>query len=212
MVLPGESLAKYSPGEAAEVTNMAEPRNTAPEEEPTAATLSPAESALPEEHPLAGFGSVASWINLGVEEAVQAEEEPVAVVHAIAEVQVDSEPVNEETGVAEESPDGADEGLDAAEVAEEEVAAAAAVEAFEDEGAPVEEGPEPARIPTSLTATLREQGHRYPHRVSRRMRRKMRGSQQGEDGDKQPSNGAPPSGCRCRRQDRRGPARRAPAI
>ncbi len=45
---------------------------------------------------------------------------------------------------------------------------------------PLEEGPEPARIPTSLTATLREQGHRYPHRVSRRMRRKMRGGQ-GED-------------------------------
>jgi len=44
-----------------------------------------------------------------------------------------------------------------------------------------EDGPEPARIPTSLTATLREQGHRYPHRVSRRMRRKMRGGQ-GEEG------------------------------
>ena len=35
-----------------------------------------------------------------------------------------------------------------------------------------EEGPEPARIPTSLTATLREQGPRYQHRVSRRMRRR----------------------------------------
>ena len=40
-----------------------------------------------------------------------------------------------------------------------------------------EEGPEPARIPTSLTATLREQGPRYLHRVSRRMRRKGRGGQ-----------------------------------
>jgi ribonuclease G len=38
----------------------------------------------------------------------------------------------------------------------------------------VDEGPEPARIPTSLTATLREQGGRYPHRVSRRTRRKGR--------------------------------------
>jgi ribonuclease G len=37
-----------------------------------------------------------------------------------------------------------------------------------------EEGPEPARIPTSLTATLREQGPRYLHRVSRRMRRRNR--------------------------------------
>jgi ribonuclease G len=42
-----------------------------------------------------------------------------------------------------------------------------------DEPAPVvDEGPEPARIPTSLTATLREQGPRYMHRISRRMRRK----------------------------------------
>jgi len=40
--------------------------------------------------------------------------------------------------------------------------------------APVEETVEPARIPTSLTATLREQGPRFLHRMSRRMRRKMR--------------------------------------
>jgi Rne/Rng family ribonuclease len=38
-----------------------------------------------------------------------------------------------------------------------------------------DEGPEPARIPTSLTAALREQGNRFPHRLSRRARRKMRG-------------------------------------
>jgi ribonuclease G len=55
-----------------------------------------------------------------------------------------------------------------------------------DDGEPVEnaasgegegnqvEGAEPARIPTSLTATLREQGPRFQHRMSRRMRRKMR--------------------------------------
>ncbi len=40
--------------------------------------------------------------------------------------------------------------------------------------APEEDGVEPARMPVSLTATLREQGYRYMHRVSRRMRRKMR--------------------------------------
>src|ERR1019366_8255838 len=38
-----------------------------------------------------------------------------------------------------------------------------------------DEGPEPARVPTSLTAALREQGGRYPHRISRRTRRKGRG-------------------------------------
>jgi ribonuclease G len=48
---------------------------------------------------------------------------------------------------------------------------------------PADEGPEPARIPTSLTATLREQGGRYPHRVSRRSRRRGRGQEgRGPDG------------------------------
>src|SRR5207244_938707 len=45
-----------------------------------------------------------------------------------------------------------------------------------------EEGPEPARIPTSLTATLREQGPRYLHRVSRRMRRRGREGREGREG------------------------------
>ncbi len=48
-----------------------------------------------------------------------------------------------------------------------------------------EEGPEPARIPTSLTATLREQGHRYPHRVSRRSRRRG-GRNRGDRGEQGP--------------------------
>ena len=48
-------------------------------------------------------------------------------------------------------------------------------------------GPEPARIPTSLTATLREQGGRFPHRVSRRMRRRGR-----PEGNDQPRTDAPP--------------------
>ena len=197
MVLPGESLAKYSPSDAGDAE---EPQNTAPEDEPTAATLSPVESALPEEHPLAGFGSVASWVNPASAEVIEVEnnEQPAVEVQAAAEAQSDNAPVNQETAAAEESPAGEDEGLDAAEWAEEEVAAQAAAEVFDNTGAALqegqaEEGPEPARIPTSLTAVLREQGHRYPHRVSRRMRRKMRGSQPGEEGEMQPPGGAPPS-------------------
>jgi ribonuclease G len=69
-----------------------------------------------------------------------------------------------------------------------------------------DEGPEPARIPTSLTATLREQGSRYPHRVSRRTRRKGRGErgpdrggergplpegQRGPQGELRPQEGRP---------------------
>ena len=44
-VLPGESLAKYAP-------------EGAPEQEPAVAV----EPTLPEEHPLAGFGAVTSWV------------------------------------------------------------------------------------------------------------------------------------------------------
>ena len=76
---------------------------------------------------------------------------------------------------------------DPSELAEEEGAAEAVVEAAEAEA--TEEGesqPEPARVITSLTATLREQGPRYLHRVSRRMRRKTRG------GDAPPRPGVPP--------------------
>ena len=52
----------------------------------------------------------------------------------------------------------------------------------EEAPAATEEGPEPARIPTSLTATLREQGGRYPHRVSRRSRRRGRDGREGGRG------------------------------
>jgi ribonuclease G len=72
-----------------------------------------------------------------------------------------------------------------------------AEEALSEEGTaePVleDEGPEPARMPTSLTATLREQGGRFPHRISRRTRRKGRGDrgplpegQRGPQGEPRP--------------------------
>jgi len=70
--------------------------------------------------------------------------------------------------------------------------ASAASEIPEDGEPPVagqpdlEEGVEPARMPVSLTATLREQGQpRFLHRVSRRMRRKMRGGGPGEGREEQ---------------------------
>jgi len=50
------------------------------------------------------------------------------------------------------------------------------------EEAPEREEVEPARMPVSLTATLREQGYRYPHRLSRRMRRKLRSQAYAERG------------------------------
>ncbi|MDX2153588.1 MAG: Rne/Rng family ribonuclease [Bryobacteraceae bacterium] len=90
---------------------------------------------------------------------------------------------DEEVVVAEGEPDV---DIDGEADAEADADEAAVVEPLEDE-APVEaaetdlEAPEPARMPQSLTATLREQGGRYPHRGSggggggRRMRRRGRG-------------------------------------
>ncbi len=162
-------------------------------EEPVASV----EAALPEEHPLAGFGAIPSWVNPEadpnlVEEIVPEEKAPEA--EAAQQVEYSGE-----TGFStkEETPDEADEGLSASEVVESELTAEALAtpEVLEDGGAVQEDGPEPARIPTSLTAALREQGHRYPHRVSRRMRRKMRGGQ-GEDREKQPSDGEPAADAR----------------
>ena len=62
----------------------------------------------------------------------------------------------------------------------------AGAEGGEDTAQTADEGPEPARIPTSLTATLREQGGRYPHRVSRRTRRKGGRGERGPDGQRGP--------------------------
>ena len=66
------------------------------------------------------------------------------------------------------------------------------VEAAEPETIVEEEGPEPARIPTSLTAALREQGGRYPHRVSRRLRRKGRDGRPLPEGPRAPQYEPPP--------------------
>jgi ribonuclease G len=201
-VLPGESLAKYSPSESAGAQE-ADAETEEPAEDPRQV---PVESALPEEHPLAGFGSVASWVEPATEPArvetaeVETPEVETAEVET-PEVDTEKEVIDEivpeppspeipqPTPAPEPAPAPEDEGLSAAELAEAEVADDAA-EILDEEVPPVEEGPEPARIPTSLTAALREQGHRYPHRVSRRMRRKMRGGQPGEGGDRKESEGA----------------------
>jgi ribonuclease G len=72
------------------------------------------------------------------------------------------------------------------EIGEPEVEPAEPVEGAELEAIVEQEGPEPARIPTSLTAALREQGSRYPHRVSRRLRRKGRDGRPLPEGPRAP--------------------------
>ncbi len=76
----------------------------------------------------------------------------------------------------------AGEASDALEIGEIAESAEASETAEPVEAIAEEEGPEPARIPTSLTATLREQGPRYLHRVSRRMRRRGREGREPREG------------------------------
>jgi ribonuclease G len=109
--------------------------------------------------------------------AAQPEEEPVelgAPAEPLAEAAV--EPVAAEA-VVEPEP---------VEMVEPRAEPAEPVEAAETETVVEEEGPEPARIPTSLTAALREQGPRYLHRVSRRLRRKGRDGRPIPEGPRAP--------------------------
>jgi ribonuclease G len=201
LVLPGESLAKYTgPAEdeleaeefaaeqaeqagltdedatelAAEIeAEIGEPVDVivvdlAPELEPPVETLSeiaaqPAAEPQPE---------LAAAVEVVVEEVVAPVEtgEPESAETAAPEEPGEDE--GEEAEIAEDLDAAPD---DAAEPAGELTEAAEAAEPIVEE-----EGPEPARIPTSLTATLREQGPRYLHRVSRRMRR--RGGRDGREG------------------------------
>jgi len=219
-VLPGETLAKYRGREAGEA-ELDEPEDTGEvlaESEPeaiqslaaeeaadeiglttpeAAETEEPAEPAAEAEEiePAVAAGSTAPV-------AVAEEAEPVAVVEEAPamEAPLEEPPVEElveeaaalEDSIAEAVLDAETEGP--VETPE----PAAEVEAVEIDAAPAEgasaEEPEPARIITSLTATLREQGPRYLHRVSRRMRRKGRGEAQGDQqqGPRQERTAPPP--------------------
>jgi Rne/Rng family ribonuclease len=168
-VLPGESLAKYTGGSGPEAgapleePPFAEPE---PEMEVEAAAAETETDQLPEQIVELPDGAIP-----------EAPEEPVA--EAAVEEPASEEPGPEEP-VAVES---ASEDLAAEEPVAEEAVTEEAGEAAAEEtspGEPAAEEVEPARMPVSLTATLREQGHRYLHRVSRRMRRKMRNAGPGE--------------------------------
>ena len=130
-----------------------------------------------------------------VEAVPQAEAETAEDIDVLPTDAAEPEPV---APIAAESEEPREEGngFESAETSEVALAEAAADQlesAGETEEPVVEpEGPEPARIPTSLTATLREQGPRYLHRVSRRMRRRGREGREPRDGRDQ-RGGAPTS-------------------
>ncbi len=195
-VLPGESLAKYRRPEAGsgESTDAApdpvEGYQPASEPAPEPAWVTEAApEAIPE--PVTEAESVTpakpapepAWVAEAAPEAVP---EPVTETESVTLAKPAPEELDGEIAPEEDGADGT--GAEAETEAEAGVEAAAETEAeagveaaAETETEAVEEtGVEPARIPQSLTATLREQGGRFMHRVSRRMRRRGQGGPGGE--------------------------------
>jgi ribonuclease G len=195
-VLPGESLAKYS-GEDGEEQEMVSDLAADPQPELEAATVEVAEAivepepvAVPEPEPVAAAEPEPVAV-AEPEPVAVAEPEPVAVAEAHAETAEDVDPVP--TDAAEPVETSEPEATDAADAEQSRDSDGAVAEQAEGEpvegeavAATEEEGPEPARIPTSLTATLREQGPRYLHRVSRRMRRKGGPRDGAPEGNREP--------------------------
>ena len=156
-MLPGESISKYSQSESEEPVGQA-PDLPEPEEAPEPPVIEPPVAESPVVEPPVAEPPVAEP---PVPEPETAEPEiaasPLAGVGQVPDLPVEAlgEPETEDDSDQPE--------------------ASLEMEAGQVGDLPHDEGLEPARIPTSLTAVLREQGARYPHRVSRRARRKMRG-------------------------------------
>ena len=191
LVLPGETLAKYTAppeeaeaeveAESADVEEVEDAAEPAVEEPPAAIAAKPEPAPVPEPvivEPEPEPESVAEPVAVAepepealpadesVEPEPELEGESAVITEAEAEALEEAASAGEEAAAADE----AEAEAEAEESAGEEAPFDNAVEVPAED-----EGPEPARIPTSLTATLREQGPRYQHRVSRRMRRKGRG-------------------------------------
>jgi ribonuclease G len=172
-VLPGESISKYSQPER-EPENDEEPEPA--EEEPVLAAVEPEPPAEPVvAAPAVPPVDVASEHRAPSVSAGNSAPEP-ALPGATPEASAVSETAAEaeSAALAEALPEAGEAGEAGFDSEEAEPGDDEALEEGASGEAPMD-GVEPARIPTSLTAQLREQGGRYPHRVSRRMRRKMRG-------------------------------------
>ena len=177
-VLPGESLAKYGTAEApAERPDSPEVRDeeVAEETEELVAEVRTEVLLVEEEQP--GDQETAresdGETNQIAEELVV--ESRANLSEEISETSPAEDPAESELELrasAEEDSENSAEESAGVMAADETAEAAGGQETNPQEVS--QEGAEPARIPTSLTATLREQGPRYLHRMSRRMRRKMR--------------------------------------
>jgi ribonuclease G len=199
VVLPGESLAKYSHSEQlepdAETSHSSEEAPAETEDQPSRAFESAVEEPVAQD-----ISALPLRPDRVVDQAAEDPAETGAPETSASPFNDDSaqpeSPEMIETSAVSAEPGGAEETASPEqaapaeitgqpETAEDEDMEVAATEPsdeepFSEEAAAsetVEEepsGPEPARIPTSLTATLREQGPRYLHRLSRRMRRRAR--------------------------------------
>ena len=195
-VLPGESLAKYSRSDSG-APQPAEPEAeiaalTEEERAEVAEAFEEAEAvAPPEAEPAPQLEAEAEVAPVAVAEPEAAEAAPeiapaepeAPAAHSATEAEEASPEsmLATEPAAPEATADSDAEAEDSLEIApddtaepagEDTVAVSAEAEAGDGEAVAEGEGPEPARIPTSLTAALREQNPRYQHRVSRRMRRK----------------------------------------
>jgi ribonuclease G len=157
-VLPGESLAKYGASESAE-----EPAEFAAEQ----TEEEPAVEADQAEEPLAE-----SIAEERATETLAASRIPDEFPEAPVPMLTEELPQPDATEAADE--DEPEASAVAEQDAENPAAESAGSEPVAEAAGAPQEGAELARTPTSLTATLREQGPRYLHRMSRRMRRKMR--------------------------------------
>ena len=211
-MLPGESLAKYTgPDRGMAVGSVVDVEPAIPVEhdlpgltwsaphapaaEKEAAPAAPvAEDEISHPQLIPTAEAPEETLTEEDEEIILAAAEAVEAIHeeALDEIatgvplsEVEAEAEAEESGDVFDLPEGDDESEDL------ETAPAAATASGEQPAG--EEGPEPARIPTSLTAQLREQGHRYPHRVSRRSRRRG-GRNRGDQGENREDRGPKPVG------------------
>jgi ribonuclease G len=202
LVLPGESLSKYRGGEGpqayAEGGSVSDEADEAESYEPagdvTTSDVAVQPPAEPQPELVAAIEEAADEAIVPPVVPVTPESPELAVETAEFMTEFEEPEAGAEVAATqdEEAPvpegDAAEELSECAEDAGEPVAAEGAeltetAESTEVSDIVEQEGPEPARIPTSLTATLREQGPRYLHRVSRRMRRGRGGrDRDGRDG------------------------------
>jgi ribonuclease G len=175
-VLPGESLAKYS---RAEEDGSDEPEpDVVPDVSPELPDEAQPESEDEASDLAAAVDTTAEEVTVEAGEIASQPEQAQATPGTEVEIAEDVDlVVTDPAEPGEPEQEGTVEEVAVEQALSPEPAAVALEEGgpSEPEVEAQEEGPEPARIPTSLTATLREQGPRYLHRVSRRMRRRNRG-------------------------------------